>query len=185
MLQDILFATWFLIPAAWANVAPVLAAHLPSIKRWDTPMDFGRTYRGVPIFGPHKTWRGIVSGIIIGTLFLWLEQLVLSHVSGLQFINTYLDYTTLPLLIVGPLFGIGALGGDAIKSFFKRQRGIPSGKTWMPFDQLDYLLGAIILTLPVVVLPLAIYAWILVIGFVAHIGATYIGWRLRLKEAPL
>jgi CDP-diglyceride synthetase len=34
--------------------------------------------------------------------------------------------------------------GDAVKSFFKRRLGITPGKSWFPFDQLDFVLGAIL-----------------------------------------
>ena len=59
-----------------------------------------------------------------------------------------LDYVGLPTLIVGPLFAIGALGGDALKSFFKRQVGIRPGGTWFPFDQIDYIIGGAIASQP-------------------------------------
>ena len=38
--------------------------------------------------------------------------------------------------------GFGALLGDLIESFFKRQVGIGSGKPWFPFDQIDWVLGS-------------------------------------------
>ena len=43
------------------------------------------------------------------------------------------------------LFSIcfGALIGDIIESFFKRRVGIERGKNWIPFDQLDFILGVL------------------------------------------
>jgi CDP-2,3-bis-(O-geranylgeranyl)-sn-glycerol synthase len=47
--------------------------------------------------------------------------------------------------VLGLLFGLGAMGGDSVKSFIKRRIGIPPGRPWVPFDQLDFVLGALAL----------------------------------------
>ena len=63
-------AFWFFLPAGIANMSPVLASRISWLKSWDTPLDFGKSFRGKPIFGKNKTWRGIVFGtlsaIIVG-----------------------------------------------------------------------------------------------------------------------
>lgn len=186
MLSNILFAIWFLLPAALSNMVPILAAAIPGLKQFDAPIDGGHTWRGKALLGPHKTWRGIISGIIIATIVLWIQQLFVVHSSWLQsIIPGSLDYVALPTLLLGPLFAIGALGGDAIESFFKRQRGIKSGGSWVPFDQIDYIVGAIVVTLPFVLLPFQIYLWMLLIWFSVHLVASYIGWLLKLKKDPI
>ena len=40
-------------------------------------------------------------------------------------------------LLLGLGCGVGALGGDSIKSLIKRQLGIAPGRSWIPADQLD------------------------------------------------
>lgn len=185
MLHDIALAFWFLLPAAVANAAPVFGTAIPLVKQWNTPIDGGHTFRGERIFGSHKTWRGLISGIIAATLVLWLQQLLVENATWAQYMAGPVNYEALPLLIVGPLFAIGALGGDAIKSFFKRQRGIKSGDTWIPFDQIDYIIGAILVTLPFVALSLGQYLWILVIWFIMHLLFSYIGWVAGLKKKPI
>ena len=184
MINDILFAAWFLLPAAIANIAPVLVAKVPGLAAWDAPIDGGRMFRGHDLLGPHKTWRGFVAGIILATLTLCVQQL-LSHDSGWVASFSPVEYATLPTLILGPLFAIGALGGDAVESFFKRQSGIKSGGSWVPFDQIDYIIGAIIATLPVFVASAAQYAWMLGIWFVMHLLGSYVGYLLRLKKDPI
>jgi CDP-2,3-bis-(O-geranylgeranyl)-sn-glycerol synthase len=42
---------------------------------------------------------------------------------------------------------MGALFGDIVESFFKRRIGKERGESWYPFDQLDFVLGALILAL--------------------------------------
>lgn len=185
MSQDILLATWFLLPAALANAAPIAAARLPLLKRFVAPIDGGKTWRGRRIFGTHKTWRGLLSGIVVATFVFWVQKLLAVHTEWGNAITAQIDYTTLPVLLIGPAFGIGALGGDAIKSFFKRQRGIPAGASWVPFDQLDYIIGSVLITLPFAVLTPLQYVWVFVIWFVLHLIASYIGFKIGLKERPI
>lgn len=185
MIQDILFALWFMLPAGLANVAPVIAAAIPALKKYDAPIDGGRTYRGQAIFGPHKTWRGLIAGVIVATVTLWTQQLLAANFGWAQFAAGNVDYASLPLLILGPLFAIGALGGDVIESFFKRRFKIESGKAWVPFDQLDYIAGSVIVSLLFVTLSVAQYLWIFVIWFVLHIVVSYIGYKLGLKKDPI
>lgn len=182
MLHDILFALWFLLPAALANVAPILVAPLPLLRKFNLPLDFHKTFQGQAIFGPNKTWRGLVSGIVTATITLWLQQIVAGHTNWFA---REINYDALPTLLLGPLFGLGALGGDALESFFKRRRGIPSGKKWIPFDQLDYIVGGVLMSLPFVVLRPALYVWIFALWFVAHLGASYVGWQVGLKKKPI
>lgn len=185
MIYDILFALWFLLPAAAANVAPVLTAPIPLLKKWNTPIDGGRTFNGKEIFGTHKTWRGLISGMIFATLALWIQQLAYQHTGWAHALSGDVDYALLPLFLLGPMFGLGALGGDAIESFFKRQRGIKSGHAWVPFDQIDYIIGAIIVSLPFTIATLAQYGWMLVIWFIMHLLFSYLGWLVGLKKQPI
>ncbi|MEK7152342.1 MAG: CDP-archaeol synthase [Patescibacteria group bacterium] len=185
MLEDILFALWFFLPAGVANAIPVFVAKMPGIKAYEAPMDCGLTFRGRRVFGAHKTWRGLIAGIIAGTLTLWLQQYLVGEFSWFDGFADQVDYQALPTLIMGPLFAIGALGGDAIESFFKRQLNISPGKGWFPFDQTDYIIGGAIATMPFVSLSIGQYAWLIVVWLIMHVISTVIGYFLGLKERPI
>jgi len=185
MIQDILLAIWFLLPAAVSNAAPVFAAKIPALKKYNAPLDGGKTWRGHRIFGAHKTWRGIISGIIVATVILWIQQLLFIHTDWADFLSGGIDYAALPVLLLGPAFAIGALGGDAIESFFKRAKGIKSGGSWVPFDQIDYIIGSVLVSLFFVILTPAQYVWIFVVWFIVHLAASYIGYLLGLKKDPI
>lgn len=185
MVQDILFALWFFLPAALANMIPIPIAKVPFLRKFDMPMDFGKTYRGHRVFGSHKTWRGFISGILVATLVLWLQQLSVEHYAWAANLTSQIDYTQLPTLLLGPLFAIGALGGDAIESFFKRQRNTPPGHGWFPWDQLDYIIGASLITAPFVALTAGQYVWLILLWFVIHLISTYVGWLIGFKERPI
>jgi CDP-2,3-bis-(O-geranylgeranyl)-sn-glycerol synthase len=185
MLHDIGLAIWFFLPAGIANVAPVLAAAVPGLDKWNAPIDGGRQFRGRPLLGPHKTWRGLAAGILLATLAFLLQQMLVSDFDWAQWLAEGVPYASLPAWLLGPLFALGALGGDAVESFFKRRRGLESGAAWLGFDQLDYIIGAIILTLPVVRLEIIQYLWAVVVWLAIHLASSYIGWLMGLKKQPI
>ncbi len=97
-----------------ANGAPVVAARVLK-KRWRAPVDGGRLWSdGRPILGPSKTWRGLVAGALSCSLF--------SALIGLG-------------LVFGLLFGILALWGDLLSSFYKRRLGMDSSARAVGLDQ--------------------------------------------------
>lgn len=185
LLREIVFLVWVGTPAAIANMVPVFAAVVPGLKRYDAPMDFGKSFRGRRILGDHKTWRGLVAGIVCATAVLSLQAWLSSHTTWGAWLANGFSYDGLPLLLVGPLFAIGALGGDALKSFFKRQIGIAPGKRWFPFDQLDYIVGGAVAVSPFIRFTLQQYIIIVVVGVAGVMLTTYIGWLLKLKDQPI
>lgn len=185
MLQDILLAIWFFLPVALANAAPVFSAKIPFLKPFDAPMDGGMVWHGKRVLGSHKTWRGLLSGIVLATFVLWIQQLLVANTTWADSFTAQIDYAALPLFLLGPAFAIGALGGDALKSFFKRRIGVEAGKSWLPFDQLDYIIGGTLVSMFFVILTPLQYAWIFVLWFFLHLIASYIGYKIGLKDAPI
>lgn len=179
----LLMAFWFFLPAGVANMGPVFAAKLPGLRHWNTPLDFGRTYRGKRIFGPHKTWRGLVAGIVLATLVLAVQKYLFTYTWAQEI--SWMNYRADGVWIVGPLLGAGALLGDAIESFFKRQKGVASGEVWFPFDQTDYILGGLLLAAPVVPYSIGLIASIFAIYFGLHVIVAYLGYRIGLKDKPI
>jgi CDP-2,3-bis-(O-geranylgeranyl)-sn-glycerol synthase len=185
VLRDLLFAVWFLLPAGVANATPVVVAKVPVLARFTASIDGGRTWHGQPILGKNKTWRGLLSGILTATLVLWLQQLIVTDFPARRWLTGPLDYAMLPTLLLGPLLGFGALAGDAVESFFKRRASVPSGNSWFPFDQVDYIIGACVAALPVVRLPLISYVWLLLVWMAMHLLFSYVGYLLKLKDKPI
>lgn len=186
MIDVLLLATWYFLPAGLANMTPVLANRIPGLNQWKTPMDFHRHFDGIRLLGDNKTWRGFVTGVAIASMVVFLQHLVAKSIyidwlSGTRII----DYANPNILWLGPLLGIGALGGDAIESFFKRQLRILSGESWFPFDQLDYILGGLLLAAPFFPVPLSIIAGVFIIFFVLHLTTAYAGFLLGLKDKPI
>jgi CDP-2,3-bis-(O-geranylgeranyl)-sn-glycerol synthase len=183
VLDDLFFAIWFFLPAGIANATPVIANRIPVLKQWKTPMDFGRSYRGKRIFGANKTWRGLVFSSFIAGIVGLITYLVYDN----YFTNLGLfpSQPATAAFLIGSLLGFGALLGDAIESFFKRQLGKNPGQLWFPFDQIDFIIGALIIISPVVLLSIQQIIMVFVVWFVSHLMWAYIGYRLKLKDSPI
>ena len=181
----ILFALWFFAPAGLANSAPLIANKIPFLRDLNTPLDFGKTYRGIRIFGDNKRVRGLLFGMLVSTIALYLQQYLYKNSSWAVEISQGVDYSALPVLLLGPLFGFGALAGDAIESFVKRRIGVKPGDLWFPFDQIDYIIGGLLASMLVIVLDLQQYTVVFVVWFVMHIIFTYIGYLLGVRDKPI
>lgn len=178
MLLEIARVLYLFCPAYAADVTPVLVKGLwPALAR---PVDAGRTFHGRPIFGSHKTWRGMLSGTAAGML-VYEVQVVVYHLGPLRALALF-DYSAHPVL-PGFLLGFGALLGDLVKSFFKRRAGIGPGRSWLFFDQLDFFLGASLLVAAVVPLPPLAWLAVLPIVFASDVAVCALAYGIGLKEA--
>jgi CDP-2,3-bis-(O-geranylgeranyl)-sn-glycerol synthase len=190
MFQIVFIAIWVFIPAGLANMAPVFASKIPALTFLDIPLDFGKKLRGRRVFGDNKTLRGFVAGFVFALGGVLLQRWLWEHVGqpcfqcGIEG-NYSIKLITSNVLLVSLLYSFGALGGDAIESFFKRQVGKSSGSAWFPFDQLDYIVGGLLLTWPVVHYSASLAGTVLITFFVLHIVSTIIGYGLGLKDAPI
>lgn len=174
-MNHLIAALIFFLPAGIANAAPVFANKIPLLNKWKTPIDFGISVNGHRLLGDNKTWRGLIFGTLVGGLTGWVTYQFISSVSAQQISHFW----------IGAVLGFGALFGDAIESFFKRRSNIKSGVSWFPYDQIDYVLGAILFSLPIVQLKLGYYVAVLLFYFGLHIVVSYIGFKTKLKEKPI
>lgn len=185
MINNILFVMWFFLPAGIANVVPVLVSKVPVLRNYDYPIDFGYRFKGKPLFGSHKTWRGLLFGIIFSILMLKFQVIIYNHNDWFRSLMVGINYNDLPVFGLGLLFAIGALGGDAIESFIKRQFNIDPGKRWFPFDQIDYILGGIITSSFIITLSFTKYVWLLIIWLILHLIFSFFAYLFKLKDSPI
>jgi CDP-2,3-bis-(O-geranylgeranyl)-sn-glycerol synthase len=142
--EIILQALWLIFPAYVANASAVLVGG-------GIPVDFGKNWKdGKRVFGDGKTWRGLFSGAFMGItvgfgLSVAAKYIAPTEYNIIHFEN--LDFMGFPLMI--PIvFSLcfGALFGDIVESFFKRRIGKKRGENWYFFDQLDFIVGALLLS---------------------------------------
>lgn len=162
----IIEALKFVFPAYCANAVPVIVGGGP-------PLDFGRNFPdGRPVFGKNKTFRGFLSGLAVGAVAGLAETAVFGSQS-------------FPALL-GVLLSFGALMGDLMGAFLKRRIGLAPGELLPAIDQTDFIIGALLLSLPV---SLPLLSWeiiltVLIITPPVHLLTNFAACKLGLKRNP-
>lgn len=184
MFEVIFFSLWFFAPAGLANLAAFASGKIASLKKYNFPIDCYAKIGGKRIFGDHKTVRGFLAAILFGILSCFIEILAYSNFFSIREIIP-IDYYTINPVILGTLLGAGALIGDAVKSSFKRRIDIEPGKSWFPFDQIDYIIGGIIFSLFYIQLSFAEYVVLFIVWFLIHPLTTFLGYFFKLNKKPI
>ncbi|MFH1848905.1 MAG: CDP-2,3-bis-(O-geranylgeranyl)-sn-glycerol synthase [archaeon] len=175
----LLESLYFILPAYFANMAPVFYRN--KWKKLAVPVDFGLRFRGKRLFGANKTWRGLFAAVLWGIAAVYI-QVVLHEIAFFERISLF-DYTQANIILLGSLLGLGAILGDLAESFVKRRMGIESGKPWVPFDQLDFVIGALILASFVYLPPIPVIITILIASPILHLAAVFVGYLLGIRES--
>ena len=162
-MAHILELLYFMLPAYLANMAPPFARfwsgwNRPISKKW---------------FGDHKTVVGFGAGLMVATAVVFVQSRI--HVQA-----ELLPYDRWPLL--GLAFGVGAMGGDSLKSLVKRRIGIAPGRPWIPMDQLDFVVGSLLLIGWWAKLSWRDVAIILAISFVGDIIINHLSYALKVRN---
>ncbi len=161
-------ALYFFLPAYIANMAPVLVKKVPFLNR---PVH-------ARLLGGHKTWRGLVAAVLAGGVVFWLQKI--AYQAGFRSLAV-IDYADFSVLL-GFLLGAGAIVGDLVKSYYKRKEGIKPGHSWIPFDQLDFVVGGIVGSFFLYVPPARIVLVLLVVSPLLHVLFHYIGYLLKMND---
>jgi len=160
----IIEALKFIFPAYCANGAPVLAGGGP-------PLDFGKNFfDGKRIFGKNKTFRGFFFGWLIGILVGIVEGLVFG----------FATYSVL-FSVLTPL---GALLGDLTGAFIKRRLSIAPGGLLPLVDQVDFVVGALVFSLPLMLVGWELAVAVLLITPPIHLFTNFLAYKLKLKNNP-
>lgn len=148
---------WLFLPAYFANATPVVLGGGP-------PLDGGADWVDrKPLLGGHKTVKGAVSGIAVGTLV------------GVAQGNP----------LGGLLQSIGAITGDLASSFIKRRMDLRPGASLPVMDQLGFIVLAVALQHLIPSRP----TWeqsvvIIAVTLPIHYLVNIIAWILGLKRDP-
>jgi CDP-2,3-bis-(O-geranylgeranyl)-sn-glycerol synthase len=141
--EIVIQALWLVLPAYIANASALLVGG-------GKPIDFGKKCKdGRRILGDGKTWRGFYAGAFVGIAAGFGFSVVAIYANNSDFAFLGLsDFGRFPIMIpIVISICFGALLGDIIESFFKRRIGKDRGENWIPFDQLDFILGALLFSL--------------------------------------
>ncbi|MDD5681346.1 MAG: CDP-archaeol synthase [Candidatus Omnitrophica bacterium] len=188
MIKFVFLCFWYLLPAALGNHAASCGNRLwlPKIfkiglAKIAIPVDSGIRWHGKEIFGRNKTWRGLLVGIATGIFTAGIQAFLFFNMNFFK-TNTFIDYEKINFVILGALMGGGALTGDLAKSFIKRRLDISPGKPWFPWDQLDWIAGAMLFSSITYVpsIKIALVTAVLYVGI--HLCSDRIVCRMGIKK---
>lgn len=166
----------YILPAYVANSSPTVVGGGPTIDGGKTAPD------ARPIFGNHKTWRGLFGGISLGVLTGLLVFLIGTYLlkSHFTLLGTLSDCLFRALLL-----STGTHIGDLLGSFIKRRINISSGEPFPIFDQIGFFLFAILLASPYYWFGWLNFGLWLVITLGVHPLFNLIAWAAGLQKEIL
>lgn len=164
-VATIINAIWFILPAYVANAS---APYLGGGK----PIDLGKNFiDNKRLLGDGKTFKGFILAVIAGTLV----GLVQNYIGPDFGIN---------MILQGFLLSVGAMLGDVVASFIKRRSGVKRGGRFPILDQLDFLLGALIVVSINYVPDIRLIIIVFIFTPFIHKTANYIAYKIGIKDVP-
>ncbi len=159
----------FILPSYIANSSPVVLGG-------GTSIDLGKNFGdGRRIFGPGKTIRGFVLGVLAGTL---VGIIIYSNYTSPFFASKEQAFLGSFVLAFGTLLG------DALGSFIKRRANVEHGKSFL-LDTFLFVVVAIVLVYPLII-PESLGPWIIafIVGVTLILHPTFniIANKLGLKK---
>jgi len=160
-ITDLLIAIYIAVPAYVANSTPVLLGG-------GAPIDRGRRLiDGRRILGTNKTVKGFAYGLLLGSLAGLVEAVLFANYA---------------LISVGVVASLGALLGDLFGAFLKRRLDIAPGNPLPVVDQLDFILGAILFTYPLLNVSVGAVLILVIATLPIHLLSNAVAYMLRLKN---
>ena len=171
-------ALWAMLPAYVPNNAAVLAGG-------GRPIDGGREWGDRRLLGDGKTWRGTAVGTLAGVALA----------AGLNVVGEPIGAAagfSLPTFPPAAALGLaaGAMGGDIAASFLKRRSGRERGAAFPGLDQLDFVVGAVVLAFVIApgwtraTFTPGVLVVVLVATPILHIGTNIIAYLIGAKTEP-
>jgi CDP-2,3-bis-(O-geranylgeranyl)-sn-glycerol synthase len=160
-LYDLLAAIYIAIPTYVANSTPVLLGG-------GAPIDLGRSFiDGRRIFGSHKTVKGFASGLLLGSAAAVAEAVIFGNYA---------------LVSIGIVASAGALLGDLLGAFLKRRLDLAPGNPLLVVDQLDFILGALLLTSPLLKITIGAVLILVIATVPIHLLSNAVAHLLGFKS---
>ncbi len=161
IFQAFLYPIIYIFPAYAANGAPVIFGG-------GAPIDRKAKLRGRRVFGNNKTIRGAVAGIVAGSAVGLIEY-------------PFLHF----MLPIAVLLAVGAISGDLVGSFIKRQLGVRPGNGFPIMDQYGFFIVALLFAFSLGHMP-SLYGmlFLIVLTGLLHVATNRGAYALHLKSVP-
>jgi CDP-diglyceride synthetase len=141
---------WLITPVLVAGIGQVAILRTGLLPRLAVPLDFGLHWRGQPVFGPRKTWRGVIIMTTLSALTARAQAMAARRSRRLRAICPF-DYRQVNPWLLGGTLGLGYCIAELPNSFVKRRLGIAPAHTsqrlaWLQYliDQSDSVAGCLI-----------------------------------------
>jgi hypothetical protein len=143
-------AAWLILPVVLGGLGHVAVLKTDLLRSLAVPLDGGARWRGRPVFGANKTWRGIVvmtgsTAVASGAQAALTRRLRWRWASGME------ESARFNAWAAGALYGITYCLAELPNSFVKRRLGIAPGASarrgaWLHYvvDQADSVVGCLI-----------------------------------------
>ena len=188
MLDLFLTGLLFTIPLIVSGILHMVAVRtnvLPALKR---PIS-------QPIFGPNKTWRGVVLMPIFTILGVFLARLTEpafgSHL--IAFLGpSRAGESVASGVVLGAVLGLAYVLAELPNSLMKRRLGIAPGMTpergrvlFVLVDQADSAIGCAIAYLALLRIPILLVLLLCVLGPGVHLAVNLLLFLLGLRKRPV
>jgi len=145
------------------------------------PVDFGTKFIDhQPILGSHKTWRGVIISMILGIITAFIQKW-LYQFDGPKSISIF-DYQSINVLALGFLLSAGVVFGDLIFAFIKRRLMLKPGAMFIPFDQINYVIGGWLFLTPFFKIDRMIWVILFVLTPFLHLLTNRTGYLLGIHR---
>lgn len=182
-----------MLPVIIGGILNMIFTKLPLYKRLKTPIDGNLHLKdGKRLFGDNKTWIGFFSMIVFCCLAQLLEGKVL-EITGMSNRNEFYlcnENTILYNIMIGILLGFVYMLFELPNSFIKRRLDIPAGKTikggrgifFFLFDQIDSLIGVMLILYIVSEISVAKYLLYVLLGGFTHICVNAVLYAFKIRK---
>ena len=188
----VMYAT--LMPVVLAGAANMLFTKSALYRAHCVPIDGGKCCSdGKRMFGDNKTWAGFFGMIAATCLMQVLWGLLSASSAAIGSANELYHRfaNTMPFnAAAGALFGLAYVLCELPNSFLKRRIDIQPGRTangakgalFFVIDQIDSLLGVVLLLALLTGLTLPQYAGYILLGAVTHIALNAVLYALHIRK---
>jgi hypothetical protein len=136
--RTLLRATWLVLPVVVSGIGHVAVLKTNLLRSLAVPIDNGARWRGRPVFGANKTWRGVVLMTGLTALASGTQAALVRRNRWTSGLNV-LQSARVNSWLTGALCGLTYCLAELPNSFVKRQLGIAPGARGTRASRLQYV----------------------------------------------
>lgn len=180
-MSEILSALLLIIPLIVGGSLHMAAVRLDIMRALRVPID-------TKLFGPNKTWRGVVLMVAFTVVGVFIAQ-TLEPVFGGGLLVSLRQQSA---LVLGTLLGLAYVAAELPNSYLKRRLGVAPGELperkrilFLITDQADSALGCVLAYAAMLAVPARVLAILLLLGPIIHLMANVSLYILGLRKRPV